>query len=518
MKLDQRLIAFMLDPKNYQDGSSTIAHIETHISHIFLSDSIVYKIKKPVNLEFLDFSTLKRRLLFCKEEVLLNSRLAPDTYLGVEPIFSKGGSYSFQRRRGWHVAEYAVKMKKIPMEYLLSHLIEQGMLLYREIEPVGDLLADFHRKAFIYKGSRYGSLGVIEGAAEQNFRQIEPFIEKISDRATLELIITYTREFLKENRDWFAIRKQNGWVRDGHGDLHSQHICLSSPPLIFDCIEFNKAFRIEDVLNDITFLLMDLEYKARFDLSLSLFKTYFTKQGDALNSELLRFYKVYRAVVRGKVGGLLVNELPDSPEKEVSLRAAQNYLSLARFYIEYDRKPFNPIVFMGLSGSGKSTIARKFAGNSPILRSDEIRKVITGVKKEEHRFVEFGSDIYSNSISKDVYRTLLERALSEAKQGKRVVVDATYLKRNQRRELYESCITNGLNPFFVHCAAAESVLRDRIKRRIEEGHDVSDAHAHIIEQQIKEMEEPVELPYYRVMRLNTETSLHNIVSVLKEFL
>jgi hypothetical protein len=483
-----------------------------------LSDSIVYKIKKPVNLEFLDFSTLKRRLFFCKQEVLLNSRLAPDTYLGVESIFSKGGSYSFQRRRGWRVAEYAVKMKKIPMDYLLSHLIEQGMLLYGEIEPVGDLLADFHRKALIYNGPMYGSFGVIEGAAEQNFRQIEPFIEEISDRATLESIVTYTRKFLKENRNWFGIRKQNGWVRDGHGDLHSQHICLSSPPLIFDCIEFNKAFRIEDVLDDIAFLLMDLEYRARLDLSSRLFKTYFGKQEDALNSELLRFYKVYRAVVRGKVGGLLVKELPDNAEKEVSLRAAQNYLSLARFYIEYHNKPFNPIVFMGLSGSGKSTIAKGFTGNSPILRSDEIRKEITGVKRGEHRFVDFGSDIYSNSISKGVYRTLTERAVSEAKEGKRVVVDATYLKKNQRRDFYETCIAKGLNPFFVYCTAAESVLEDRIRRRIEEGHDVSDAHAHILKRQIEEMEEPVELPYYRVMRLNTETSLHDIVSALKEFL
>ena len=173
---------------------------------------------------------------------------------------------------------------------------------------------------------------------------------------------------------------------------------------------------------------------------------------------------------------------------------------------------------MGLSGSGKSTIARDFFPESVILRSDEIRKSMAGVDKEEHHFAEFGRDIYSNSLTRDVYCSLLEKALNEVEKGHKVVVDATYLKKNQRRYFYEACIEKRLNPFFVHCTADEIILRDRIKKRIKEGLDVSDANISILERQIQDMEEPVELPYHKVLRLNTETKLHNIIGSLKEFL
>ena len=263
---------------------------------------------------------------------------------------------------------------------------------------------------------------------------------------------------------------------------------------------------------------MDLEYRARFDLSSRLFRSYFYHQQESLDEELLRFYKIYRAVVRGKVDGFLSQSLRDGAEKEKSLRAAREYFHLAEFYINYFKRPFNPVVFMGLSGSGKSTIARDFSSNSVILRSDEIRKAMAGIDKKKHRFVEFGADIYSNALTRDLYCRLLENAIDEVEQGKKVVVDATYLKKSQRRNFYEACIEKGLNPFFVHCTADESVLRDRIRQRMKQGLDVSDAHIDILERQIQDMESPVELPYYRVLRLNTEAELHHIAGALKEFL
>jgi uncharacterized protein len=197
---------------------------------------------------------------------------------------------------------------------------------------------------------------------------------------------------------------------------------------------------------------------------------------------------------------------------------AQNYFSLADYYIRYTGKPFNPVVFMGLSGSGKSTIAKDFAPNSVILRSDEVRKEATGVERDEHHYGELGEGIYAPELTRQIYCSLLDKAVNNAREGRKVIIDATYLKANQRKHFYDSCIEKGLNPFFVHFFAPENILRDRIRRRMEDGRDISDAHLGILEHQLKNLEEPDELPGFRVLRINTEDAIDNIVNALKEFL
>ncbi len=518
METDPGLIQFMLDPVSYPDPSPDVIHLETHISHVFLCDGFVYKIKKPVDFGFLDFTTLRKRHYFCREEVILNSRLAGETYLGVLPIFRKGDKYSFDPVPGSRIAEYAVKMKRIALDCLLYGLIEQGKPLYGELEPVGRKLALFHREARVYRGAKMGSLDTIRKATEENFEQIAPFRGITIEPAFYDRLAAYTKEFISDKGARFQTRKKAGYVREGHGDLHTQHVCLTKPPIIFDCIEFNESFRIIDVLEDIAFLFMDMEYRARFDLSSRFSRAYFAHHESSFDEELLRFYKIYRAVVRGKVEGFRARGLIDGPEKTKSLRDAGEYFHLAEYYLDYSRRPFNPVVFMGLSGSGKSTIARDFSSDWLILRSDEIRKAMSGLKKEEHRYTGFAEGIYSDTLTRNLYCDLLEKAVHNVRQGKKVVVDATFLKKNQRRNFYETCMDKGLNPFFVHCIAGENVLRERIERRMKDGLDVSDAHVGILERQITDMEEPEELPYYRVLRLNTEERLHNIISALKEFL
>jgi hypothetical protein len=237
-----------------------------------------------------------------------------------------------------------------------------------------------------------------------------------------------------------------------------------------------------------------------------------------LDEELLRFYKVYRAVVRGKVEGFAARNMEDKSEKERAVARARDYFNLADYYVNYFQRPFNPVVFMGLSGSGKSTIARYFSPNAEILRSDEIRKEITGHKKDKHAYSTFGEGIYTPELTRQIYCLMLERAIECARKGKRVIVDATYLKANQRKDFHETCITKGLNPFFIHCFASEAVLKDRIRDRMEAGTDVSDADIGILEHQLKNLEEPEELPSYRTLRINTEDAIHNIVYALREFL
>ncbi len=519
MTADPTLIDFMLDPANYPEPTSRVIHCETHISHVFLCDRFVYKLKKAVDFGFLDFSTLRKRHFSCNQEVDLNSRLAGDIYIGVVPIHNKKGLFSLRAEGRGRVVEYAVKMRRIPEECMLDKLIEEGQPLYGALEPVGRALAVFHRNARIYRGAKFGGNNIMKNAAEENFSQIEPFCGVTIERDVFDQLVRYTRDFLSLHRGLLSSRKRSGWVREGHGDLHSQHVCLSNPPIVYDCIEFNRGFRLIDVLEDVAFLFMDLEYRARFDLSSRLFNSYFSEQSDGcLDNGLLRFYKIYRAVVRGKVEGFRAQSLAVGPKKEEALRVANEYFRLTEFYLNYHARPFNPVVVMGLSGSGKSTISRDFSSQWVILRSDEIRKMMTGNKKGEHQYGEFGEGIYSSALTRDLYCRLLEEAVDNVNRGKRVVVDATYLKKSQRRNFYETCIQKGLNPFFVHCIAGESVLRERIRMRMEEGSDASDAHIEILERQIQDMEEPAELPYYRVLRLNTEAALHNIVSALKEFL
>ncbi|NLW35058.1 MAG: AAA family ATPase [Syntrophorhabdus aromaticivorans] len=512
------LIDFLLNPGSYPEGTTGVSHIETHISHVFLCDDFVYKIKKPVNFGFLDFSTLRKRHFYCRQEVSLNARLAKDIYLGVQPLFKRKGAYTFVTGAKDRVAEYAVKMRRIPLNCLLSKLIGEGKPLYRDLEEVGRVLALFHRDAPPYKGSRLGGLETIVGATEENFEQIQPFCGVTLQDSVYARLADYTRGFIADHKGRFSWRRKAGYVRDGHGDLHCQHICLEHPPIIFDCIEFNEGFRIIDVLQDIAFLFMDLEYQGRFDLSSRLFKAYFGQESGLFDGPLLQFYRVYRSVVRGKVEGFAAQAIDDQAAKDKAMDRARNYFGLADYYVRHFQKPFNPVVFMGLSGSGKSTIARDFSPNSIILRSDEIRKEITGIRPGTHAYSAFRKGIYTQELTRQVYCTLLEKAINHAKKGRKVIVDATYLKASQRKDFFQTCMENGLNPFFIHCFAAEDVLKTRIRERIREGTDVSDADLAVLENQLQHLEEPEELPCYRVLRINTEDVLHRIIYALREFL
>ena len=514
----RELVSFLLNPESYPEHTATVTHIETHISHVFLCDSFVYKIKKPVNFGFLDFSSLKKRRYFCEKEIELNARLAKDIYLGVLPIYKTDGLYSFINSKKDHPVEFAVQMKRIPMECLLFNLIEKGKPLYRDLEEVGRTLALFHDSIRPYKGKRFGGFETILAATEDNFEQIKHFCGITINKKTFETIVSYTRKFLEKNKIEFSRRKQNGSIREGHGDLHCQHICLEHPPVIFDCIEFNDSFRIIDVLQDIAFLFMDLEYRGRFDLTSCLSKSYFADLQKVQDEDLLRFYKVYRAVVRGKVESLTAENVTEVHGQELAKLKATNYFDLADYYINCAHKPFNPIVFMGLSGSGKSTIAKDFSSDAVILRSDEIRKEATGTEKDVHRYGEVGEGIYTPELTRQIYCALMDKAVACAKAGKKVIVDATYLKANQRAHFYNSCMEKGLNPFFVHCFASEYTLRERIIKRMQDGQDISDAHVGVLEHQLKHLEEPDELSSFRVLRINTEDAIGNIVNTLREFL
>ncbi len=518
-KARDALIDFMLDPGNYPEAPLSIEYHETHISQVFVGDRFAYKIKKPVDFGFLDFTTLEKRRFFCNQEVTLNSRLAPGIYLGVVPIYGRDEEHSFMGRKDFCVVEYAVRMKRVPEEKLLYRLIENGRLLYRGLEETGRVLGGFHRAATAHRGNPYGGIEAIRANTEENFAQIRTARGPMIDEAFYESLVAYTRDFLKENSELFEARKSGGLVREGHGDLHARHVCLIHPPVIVDCIEFNERFRIIDVLDDMAFLFMDVEYRGRFDLTSALSTAYFSTIPEAESWGLLCFYKAYRAVVRGKIEGFTAASIGDESAKATTTLRARNYYLLARYYVEECSRRFNPIVFMGLSGSGKSAISKDLIPEAVIIRSDEIRKEIAGIRPGTHVYVGYGEDIYGPETTARTYRAMTDRAIAAAGAGERVILDAVFLGSDERLALYNECAKTGLNPFFVHCTADLETLKERVEERRLAGTDVSDARVAVLEQQLRIAQDPSELPFCRVMRLDTsEEDVPSIRSALQLFL
>jgi len=510
-----KLLQFLLSKNSYDEKPFSIKHYETHISHVFVTDKYAYKVKKPVKFDFLDFSTLKKRLLNCKREVLLNSRLAKGYYLGVYKIYEKDGALSFKPSRGSKVYEYVVKMKRLCEDKILSNLITEGETLLPEIILVAKKISHFHKKGKPYRGSYFGGINVVRKDNQENIEEVSSYVGKTITRREFNTIREFTENFINNNKKIFVERKHSGYIKNIHGDLHTNHIVLSKPMVIFDCIEFNKRLSIGDLLEDIGFLLMDLEFRGRFDLSKAVYKTYFSYNPDCKDDDLLRFYKVYRAVVRGKIESFTSDVLPTT-QKSVSLKKARDYFSLACHYIQNDDKSFNPLIFMGVSGSGKSSVAHFFRKKAVVLRSDVIRKEISHIKATSHSYTDIETGIYSKEMTERTYRRLLELSIENCKAGSKVILDATFLKCWQRSLFLDMLIKAGLNPLFVYFTAPETTLFERVLLRKKKANDVSDADLNVLQYQLKTMEQPDELPSFRVLKIKNVSTPETVAKNIEE--
>lgn len=324
----------LLDPKIYPDQPRVVEFIETHISLLFLTGNHVYKVKKPVNFGFLDFTSLEKRKLFCDEEVRLNRRLSPDIYLGVVRITREGSRILLDGRGEW--VECAVKMKQIPDEFLMDKLLERRRVTPKMMEVVSEKLAKFYFTAEtsdVIKG--FARPERLKQDTDENFEQTEKYIDLTIPRGVYEEIKKRTNEFIKAKEEVFRRRIASDRIRDCHGDLRLEHIFWRDGLSIFDCIEFNERFRYTDVAADIAFLAMDLDYHGRQDLGEHLIRAFIGESGDHELMEVLDFYKCYRAYVRGKVESFRLDD-PNIPEKQraEALKRAQKYFDLAHYYAQ----------------------------------------------------------------------------------------------------------------------------------------------------------------------------------------
>jgi aminoglycoside phosphotransferase family enzyme len=327
------LVQALLNPEIYPDPPQKVELVQTQISYVFIAGDYVYKVKKPVDFGFLDYSTLEKRFYYCNKEIELNRRLCPDTYLNVVAITVDNGNINIGGQG--HIEEYAVHMRRLPEEAMMNVLLEHNRVTPEMISGVAGLLAAFHEKAAT--GGEINEIGGINAVIQntgENFSQTERFIDIVIPAKQYHRIKAYNDGFIKENTLLFTGRVAGSRIRDCHGDLHAAHICFCDNICIYDCIEFLDRFRYCDVASEIAFLAMDLDRYGRPDLSKTFVASYVEKSGDGALLQLLNFYKCYRAYVRGKVGCLQYDDkyIP-AVEKEKILVDTRRYFNLAESYI-----------------------------------------------------------------------------------------------------------------------------------------------------------------------------------------
>jgi len=331
MSIQKQVVEALMKPEAYDEQPGKIELTQTHISFVFLTRNFVYKVKKAVNLGFLDFTTLEKRRFFCERELELNKRLCEGMYLEVVPI---NRSNVIKIRGKGQTVEYAVKMKRMPQEKMMNKLLEENKVDKDLIDRIAKTIAEFHAKAETNKRiSEFGSLTTIETNWKENFEQTSRFVGKTITTKDFRLIHERANDFMKKTAPFFQNRAEEGRVKDCHGDIHSGNIFLADRIYIFDAIEFNERFRYSDVASDIAFLAMDLDFKGRTDLSNFFVKRYVEYSGDRKLTKILTFYKCYRAYVRGKVANFkLEDPSVSSGEKREATREAKAYFKLANAY------------------------------------------------------------------------------------------------------------------------------------------------------------------------------------------
>jgi aminoglycoside phosphotransferase family enzyme/predicted kinase len=493
MDLD-RLVERLSDPAFYPEPTRKVEVIQTHISYIFLTDSYAYKVKKPVDFGFLDYTTLTRRHELCEREVALNSRLCPDAYLGVVPLRERDGELSLSGPG--ETVEYAVKMVRLPHDRMLRQVLARGEGDDELFRRIARIVASFHARAVLSPAA--GALKGLDGVklnCDENFAQTEKYVGTLVPVATFDYIRTSTDLFFKRRQGLFARRVGEGRIVDGHGDLHLDSICATDPIRIFDCIEFNERFRIQDVTEEVAFLAMDLEFHGYGPFARVFVDAYVEASGDTELLELLAFYKTYRAYVRAKVNSFAAGDPHIPEEAKGAIRAtASRYYELAAHYAAL----FNPqrlLVTCGLTGSGKSTLARMVAEllALQVVRSDIVRKELLGIAPQERRHVPFDQGEYAPSMTERTYAAMLERAAPLLRVGHSVILDGCFIRRSQRRNARKLARRLGVPFMLLECRTSEDVIRERLERRAEKGGAVSDGRWEIYHGQLAEFEPPEEI-------------------------
>ncbi len=503
-------------------GDRTITVIQTHASAVVLAPELVYKLKKPKNFGFFDFSTPSLRRHFCAEEVRVNRRFAPHVYLGVAPVLVfSGGRFRFGHTfapdeapmpgtilEEGVVVDYAVVMVHLPDEAMLESLVRAGTASAPLLKEIAQHVAAFHATSLTDEHiASFGNLEVIRGNWEENFAQMRPYVGRTLDATTFDQIAGYIYRFMEQRSSLFASRISEGRIRDCHGDLRLQHVYILEgetadtarqlPRLaILDGIEFNERFRYSDVTCEVAFLTMELEAASHCDLACAFVEGYVAESGDQALRELLPFYSCYRACIRGKVLSFQVDE----PEVPTVQREAARWQAMSLFELaaSYTSGPTRPTLMLigGLMGTGKSTLAATLQHEMgwTLFSSDTIRKRLAHVDPAEPHANAFGQGLYSQQWTARTYDALLTAARVALAQGRSVLLDASFLCRANRQAAARVARAYDAHILFVECTCPKEIALKRLAQRwkvrigackgaVEEASRASDARPDLYEAQ-----------------------------------
>lgn len=508
------LVHDLLRPEAYPESPAQVTLHETHISWLFFTDSHVYKVKKPVDFGFLDFTTLEKRRYYCHREVELNRRLSPDAYLGVVEVRYASGHHAVEGPG--ETVEYAVQMRRSPAERMMSELLQRGELAVEHVERLADKIAAFHREAETSPEiTRLGGRQAVRTNLRENFEQTERYIGATIGRAAYDDIRAFSWAFLDAYDDLLARRERHGCVRDCHGDLHTAQVCIEDGITVLDCIEFNDRFRYSDVANDVAFMAMDLDYYRRADLSHRFIRRYVRQAGDGDLERLLPLFKCYRAYVRGKVTSFLMDDPDLTPcERRQAKGAAGRYFRLAHRYARRHR-PRGLFITVGLTGTGKSVTASELARRWSLtyLASDVVRKELAGLASTEHRYEAYGAGLYAPDMSSRTYQELARRAQDLLRRGVSVVLDASFLRREYRRLALEAASSTGVDTWVILCRVSSDIARRRLETRSPE-QTVSDGRWEVYLGQLQDYQPAEDVSPERVITLDTSPPREQSMSTL----
>jgi len=485
IQMTSSLIDAMLQPDFYPHPVRQIQMLQTHISWVFLTGKYAYKLKKPLDLGFLDFTSLEKRRIFCEQELHLNRRLAPAIYLEVLPISRTGSTYQLGNAN--HIEDYCLKMLQFSQDDLLDRKLDSGNFNPVWMDALAKDIARFHATAATSRAiQKFGDPHFLREHIMANLAVAEMHIGTRIDNRQLAVIKQFCENFLHKHANDIAARQQGGYIRDCHGDLHLKNMALfQGQPMVFDCIEFNDEFRMIDTMNDVAFLVMDCDARTRSDLGLRFLSRYLEFSGDYAGLALLPLYLSYRSGVRGKVACLLSDDHGiDAGEKHLQQIEAERYFNLAASYASSAQ----PRLFAigGLSGSGKSHLALLACGieRAIVIRSDATRKRIA---KDHGRI-----DLYGPEMNIRTYEAMFKAAKTTLAAGLSVILDATFLRLEDRKRIRQLAESENIASRTIWLDVDESSLRKHIKRRMRTGKDASDADLHVLDMQLAHYQRPQE--------------------------
>ncbi|RLL53296.1 hypothetical protein D8Y20_05485 [Mariprofundus sp. EBB-1] len=483
-------IQAMFCPETYPHEVDDIEMIQTHISWVFLTGVYVYKLKKPLNLDFLDFSTLAKRKFYCAQELILNRRLSADIYLDVVALTKKGERIELDG--SGKVLDYAVKMHQFDQSGLLDQRLKDNQFDPAWMDVLARDTAAFH--AGQQSRAEFGNPQMLADHIQTNLDIAAQHIGDALDAKIMLELRRFATEVLDNQKERLMQRQSDGFIRPCHGDLHLKNITLiNHAPWIFDCIEFSDDFRIIDTMNDVAFLVMDCDAHGHPDLGFRFLSRYLEHSGDYAGLSLLNLYLFYRATVRGKVFILLARELADETERQQQYEEARKYFDLAARYSR--SSPAILFAVGGLSGSGKSHLALQGCGveRAIIIRSDATRKRIASDYPD--------LDLYSFEMHVHTYQRMFADARTALEAGFSVILDATFLDSESRQQVNELAQTCGVQMHFFWLDVERSVLEQRVKQRQSAANDISDADLRVLTLQLSQYRRPDE-PWLEFLSAN----------------